>query len=185
LLFRKYLGELEQKRGLRVARVDFKHKGQGWRHAQTRIYFGGGATYDDPNGSSTFMKAFLGNLCLRSSCHDCFAKEGVYADLLIGDYWGIDKALPGFADDKGVSVVLTMSDKGRAALSGVSDQLQLRETPFAEAWRYNPALVRSSPYNPRREDFLARLPDEPLAELVNSLLPQPTARDKIRKLLKG
>jgi polysaccharide pyruvyl transferase WcaK-like protein/coenzyme F420-reducing hydrogenase beta subunit len=183
LLFNKYISEIEKKQGQKALYVDFKYKGLGWRRAQTRIHFSGGVFYDDLNRESAFMQAFLGNLCLRLSCHDCYAKGGAYADLLIGDYWGIEKVLPGFGDDKGVSVVLAMSNKGRSALLGISNQLQLQETTFADAWRYNPAIVRSMPYNARRQDFLNQLNDKPLAELVNSLLPQPKGLDKLKRRL--
>lgn len=184
LLFSKYIDEIEKKRGHKAIQVDFKHKGQGWRRAQTRVYFGGGMTFDDLNSESLFMRAFLGNLCLRLSCHDCRAKEGAYADLLIADYWGIEKILPGFSDDKGVSVVLPLSGKGHAALEGIGGQLELRETTFEDTWRYNPAIVRSAPYNSRRPDFFARINDLSLNELANSLLPQPTGKDKLKRRLK-
>jgi polysaccharide pyruvyl transferase WcaK-like protein/coenzyme F420-reducing hydrogenase beta subunit len=184
LLFSKYLAEIEKNWGAKALHVDFKHKGQGWRRSQTRVHFYGGLTVDDPNHESVFMRAFLGNLCLRLSCHDCRAKEGVYADLLIGDYWGIEKISPDFGDDKGVSVVLTISDKGRAVLSGISDQLQLEETTYDDAWRYNPAIVRSAPYNKRRQDFFDQLNDKPLAELVASLVPKPSGLDKMKRRLR-
>ena len=184
LAFRKYIGELENRRGLRAVHVDFKQKEHGWQNAQTRIHFGGGGYTDQPNRQSAYMRAFLGNLCLRPSCHDCVAKQGCYADLLIGDYWGIEKILPDFADDMGVSVVLTLSEKGRAALKGIGKQLRLRQTSFADAWHYNPAIVRSAPDNARRQDFFAQLNDTPLTTLVNKLLPPPTGLEKLKRRVK-
>ncbi|MCL1816551.1 MAG: polysaccharide pyruvyl transferase family protein [Clostridiales bacterium] len=183
LLFNKYISEIEKKRGTKVLHVDFKNKSRGWRHAQTRLHFSGDNSFDDPNKDSAFMRAFLGNLCLRHSCHDCRVKNGAYADLLIGDYWGIEKTLPNFGDDKGISVVLSMSEKGRAALSGISDHIHMQETPFNDAWRFNPALVCSTPYNSKRQDFFAQLNNEPLADLVNHLLPQPTHIQKLKQRL--
>lgn len=189
LAFRKYIGELEDQRGLRAVHVDFENKEKGWQNIHTRIHFGGGGFFDEPNRQSAYMRAFLGNLCLRPSCHDCVAKQGPYADLLIGDYRGIEKIMPDFADDLGVSLALTISDKGRAALKGVGNQLRLRQTSFADARRYNPDIISSAPYNVRRQDFFAHLNDKPLATLVNSLLPAPTGmyklRRRIKKLLRG
>lgn len=184
LAFKKYISELEKKQGLRAVNVDFKHKQNGWANTQTRVHFGGGSHYDEPNRASAYMKAFLNNLCTRPSCHDCFAKTANYADLLIGDYWGIEKIHPEFVDDLGVSVVLTLSDKGRAALKGIANQLHLQPTSFADAWRYNTAIVHSSPYNQRRGEFFTALADKPLKELVDSLIPQPTQTDRLKRRLK-
>ncbi|MCL1975041.1 MAG: polysaccharide pyruvyl transferase family protein [Firmicutes bacterium] len=183
LLFSKYIDEIEKKKNLKAHYVDFKYKGQGLRNMQIRVHLNGGVFFEESSSESAFMRAFLANLCLRHSCHDCVAKQGDYADLLIGDYWGINKILPGFSDDKGVSVVLVMSEKGQAALMGIKDQLELHETALPDAWAYNPAIIDSAPYNTRRKDFFNRLDKAPLEEVVNSLIGKPAGMQKLLRRL--
>ena len=71
--------------------------------------------YDNP-----FMKGFLRNVYLRPSCYRCKCKNGVsHSDLTIGDFWGIDRISKEFDDDKGVSMLLILSDKGESVIQSI------------------------------------------------------------------
>ncbi len=65
--------------------------------------------YDNP-----FMKGFLADVYLRPSCYRCKCKNGVsHSDLTIGDFWGISQLIPDFDDNKGISLLLINTDKGK------------------------------------------------------------------------
>ena len=106
----------------------------------------------DIHYNNVYMKGFLSNLYLRPSCHDCKCKDGKHhSDISLGDFWGIDKFNPSFDDDKGVSLVLINTPKGKEFLQKVK----------MEKWESSYALVRRvnggfSPYawlNPKRALF--------------------------------
>ena len=59
-----------------------------------------------------YMRCFTGDICLRECCYKCNFKGEMNTDLLIGDFWGIDRVCPEMTDEKGVSLVITMSEKG-------------------------------------------------------------------------
>ena len=57
---------------------------------------------------------FYSHKTLRPSCYYCkFKKITRTGDITLADYWGIDKAIPGFNDNKGVSLVLVNTEKGQ------------------------------------------------------------------------
>ena len=86
-----------------------------------------------------YMKAFLQNLILRPSCYACVAKDGrSMSDITIADFWGIGNSHPDFDDDKGCGLLLLHTERGRAALSALSDALSLLPVTLKDATASNP-----------------------------------------------
>lgn len=70
-----------------------------------------------------FMKAFNNELISRPSCFKCPAKDGKSgSDLTLADFWGIDNVAPEFNDQKGVSLLIVHTDKGRESISDLDTQ---------------------------------------------------------------
>lgn len=91
---------------------------------------------------NVFIKGFLKDIYLRPSCYDCPSKclkSG--ADISLGDFWGIQRYLPDFDDDKGVSLVMINSIKGAEYFN--SPKLLNIETSYEQALSGNSAIERS------------------------------------------
>ena len=74
-----------------------------------------------------FMQLFLKNICLRPSCHSCqFKTLERPSDITLGDCWGIERHTPEMDDDKGVSVVLTHTEKGNALFRKIQSDVEWR-----------------------------------------------------------
>lgn len=70
--------------------------------------------FNESHTQNLFMRGFLNNLYLRPSCYNCPARNGRSgSDILLGDFWGILRRYPDFYDSKGVSLVLTYTEKGK------------------------------------------------------------------------
>lgn len=111
----KYLQWQEQRHRAKCVHVNFRNKViYGWdAHVET-------ITMQRPNGkiivvnSEVFKTLFYRHECIRPACYKCPYKDIHHpADITIADYWGIDKAVPGFNDNKGVSLVLINTDQGK------------------------------------------------------------------------
>lgn len=88
------------------------------------------------------MGAFLQNLILRPSCYACPAKGGRSgSDITLGDFWGIENVLPDFDDDKGVSLVMAQTAKGRESLAEL--EMDCRTVDYAKAISCNPSAAQS------------------------------------------
>ena len=93
------------------------------------------------------MKGFLKNYTLRESCFDCkFKNFKVNSDITLGDYWGIqyihndnEKLL----DNKGVSLVMINTIKGKKLFNETQKYIYLKETDITEASKWNTAIIKS------------------------------------------
>ena len=75
----------------------------------------------------------------------------------MADFWGVHNILPEFDDDKGTSLVLVNSDKGKEIFSLIVDQIKYEKVDIGEAISYNSAAVKSAVENPKREYFFMDL----------------------------
>ena len=102
------------------------------------------------------MQAFLQDLCLRPSCYDCpFRKTARKSDITLADFWGIGSVLKDFDDDRGTSLLLVHSEKGKRLFDRMKVNAEIAEVPFQESVAQNPAYWRSVARPQNREAFLA------------------------------
>ena len=60
-----------------------------------------------------YYKSFIEGNTYRECCYNCkYANTNRVGDITIGDFWGIEKEIPAFYDDKGVSVIIINNNKG-------------------------------------------------------------------------
>lgn len=162
LLWRRWLGYVENHAGGGVYEVNFRSKTTGWS-SYSVVYRYIAENDDVPHFLSHvftqdwYMKAFLSNASLRSSCFICPFKRRCGSDLTVGDYWGIQKQHPEASIEGGVSAVVCSTCKGLDALLGVSDSVDLGESSFDKVASRNPAFMHPvRPYK-KRLSFLGDL----------------------------
>lgn len=194
-VWRTYIDYRSQKEnnGIRPIKINMRSKVSGWSRYgySTEFDYGNGKTSCIHNSQDLFMKAFISNICLRNSCSNCKAK-GVErcTDFTLGDYWGIWNQHPEFDDNKGTSIVLVHSQKGREILNQLSDKLECLEVDIEDAYRENKSLIDSSPAHPNRDEFLSQVTADNFEDLVRKYLSQEIAQksgllQKIKRKLKG
>lgn len=135
----------------------FRSKKNGWGLYYYYYYFRNGKKREvcDPGDCDPYYAAFLRGETYRECCYSCpFSRRERVTDFTIGDYWGIESSHPGFFDSKGVSVLLTSTEKGthwfeeKAAGGCLSI-----ESDFASAARENHNL-NAPTVRPRSRDRL-------------------------------
>lgn len=73
---------------------------------------------DESLTKNLYLVTFLKNLDLRPSCKKCPAKSGKCgSDITLADYWKVDMFHPEMDDDKGTSLVLINTEKGKVNIS--------------------------------------------------------------------
>ena len=75
------------------------------------------------------------------------------ADIIIGDFWGIENVFPQMDDDKGISAVILNSTKGKAIFQKIQEKMEYQETTFEDILNANPVLTASVDYTKNREKF--------------------------------
>ncbi len=137
-----YLKTLSEKYGSYPAALTFKSKRTGWHCASVEIEFENGKVYRNIKDKDPFMRAFLKNYILRESCYGCrFAGGSRQGDLTLGDFWGYRAGLSSFKDDdRGISLVMLNSEKGKKIFSEIKTQTVITEKSFGDALPGNLAL---------------------------------------------
>lgn len=124
----KLLRCLAEKEKKEIVAVDFRNKKDfGWAdHVET-------ITLRDQKREyrihmRVFKTLFYEHYILRPSCHSCPNKSLERSgDLTLADFWGIDKAVPEFNDNQGVSFVLVNTLSGKELLSDAANMLEIKE----------------------------------------------------------
>lgn len=191
LLWRKWLEYVSSSTGETITAVNFRCKDAGWRSFSVHYVAGTGDGVEKTCQKTVFrddwyMGAFLRNASLRDSCFSCSAKRTAGSDITLGDYWGIELAHPEVNDDdRGVSAVLTNTDKGERALKAVLGRVKWGESSFAQIVDGNVPLVHSVKPDPVRNAFLQALSDGmPMEEMVRTWTFQTSMARKVAKKLK-
>lgn len=108
------MNEPENEYTSNASRVSFRNKSTGWKDYLIAIDFGNNKNYKKPHSQDDFILLFLNNICLRPSCYDCKFKDmNRPSDITLGDAWGVQNHSPEMYDDRGTSVVLLHTDKGK------------------------------------------------------------------------
>ena len=134
-VWKDYLEWQEKKNDAKCIEVNFRNKvDYGWpAHIETLIL-------EKSNGkkkrvdSRIYTDLFYSHNILRVSCSKCPYKSVNHpGDITIADYWGINKAAPGFNDNKGVSLVIVNTEKGMKIFKTVTELLDIRETKIEDS----------------------------------------------------
>ncbi|MBP2658715.1 MAG: dehydrogenase subunit, partial [Firmicutes bacterium] len=95
----------------------------------------------------------------RPSCYHCsFKTLARQSDITLADFWGIENILPSLDDDKGTSLILVNSDKGKEIFLAAADKMEYKKIDIDQAIVYNSAAIKSVAYNPQRDKFFRDLP---------------------------
>lgn len=178
-VFEKYIKELEKEESAIVETSRFRDKRMGWRlfsmTSSLNTISGDCFQFSKTHREDKFMRVFLQNICLNSSCADC--RYGILpriADLTLGDYWGVSKYHPEMDDDKGTSVVLLNTEHGVDLFNSISDKINQCESKVEFAIAGNPCIVRSSTPHLKRSKFFANLDKYTLDQLIKIYCPFPS-----------
>lgn len=99
-----------------ITKINFKDKETtGWHDSNLTICGGKSKILIREGARKNFyLQMFYRNLILRPACHICsysnFRRSG---DITLGDCWGIEKCYPRFDDNKGISLLMCNTDKGK------------------------------------------------------------------------
>lgn len=183
-VFEKYIKELEKEESAIVETSRFRDKRKGWRlfsmTSSLNTISGDCFQFSKTLREDKFMRVFLQNICLNSSCADChYGKLPRIADITLGDYWGVSKYHPEMDDDKGTSVVLLNTEHGVDLFNSISDKINQCESKVEYAIAGNPCIVRSSKQHPKRFDFFADLDKYTLNDLIKKYCPYPSLINRI------
>ena len=183
MVWRRYL--LDKTKNINeIENINFRNKIQsGWKNYCFSITMKQSKkSIIEPHLKNDWMNGFLHHVYIRPSCSSCPAKSfSSKSDISIGDYWGIQNILPKFDDDKGVSLVFVLSEKGNEFFSKI--KAETIETNYQDALIGNPIIIKSINLHPKRNNFYKSLQKSPNTVSVIRKYSKLPLRDRYRSSL--
>ncbi|MBO5408666.1 MAG: Coenzyme F420 hydrogenase/dehydrogenase, beta subunit C-terminal domain [Clostridia bacterium] len=140
-----YLKELEQNYKSKVIAVNFRDKSEGWSKYRLRILFANGKQYVKTKDRDIYMCGFLQNITLEKSCFSChFKGNNIESDIILGDFWGVERVAPKLCNYDGTSLVIVRSEKGFQAVEAKLSGVKYAEVDLPSAVDNNSSLFCSA-----------------------------------------
>ena len=187
--WRKYIDDNQKRHNAKLNKYYFRNKDNGWKVYTVK------QMYMDNQGESSlfnkdsFMQLFLGEVCLRPSCHNCRFKDiRRPSDITLGDCWGVQNYMPEMDDDKGTSVVIAHTKKGVNILNSVKNNLVIKKAKLDRALPPSADSRKSVLPHKNREIFFKQLNEgksvDELAILVKDRFKKPNIIKRIKRKAK-
>ena len=138
MIWNDHLKHLEIDKGIKVINYSFRSKMLGWHsHTEVAEFENGKKEYLTLN-MQRYKLLYHSNYILRPSCYNCvFANYDRLSDITLGDFWGIDRVMPDYDDNKGISLVLINSHKGKILFDHVKEKVEYRISSKSECVQPN------------------------------------------------
>ena len=183
-LWGNYVRFRERHAGATACRTFFRHKKHGWKKYEVLFKFTNNTSYEQILYKDLFMQMFLQNLCLRPSCYACsFKKENRESDMTLADFWGCGNICPDLDDDKGLSMILIHSEKGKGIFDSIKANMCFREVPIQAALKGNIAVTESCKKPPNREQFITAIDAMEFDILGKRYLKKASFKERLRRAM--
>ncbi len=126
--------------------IIFRDKNKGWEtKSDFLVKKGEREVFRESFYKNPYSFFFAQNYSLRHICYECPFKNGYRrSDVTVADLWGIADILPnGSYDDKGTSLLIINSQKGKQLFENISDSIWAREISYSKAIENNMMALRS------------------------------------------
>ena len=179
-VFAKYIKALEKKEGSKVKRYSFRAKANGWANLKPIVEYENGKQEEEV----TFLTAFLRAIANRPCCYDCkFTRPYNFADITLGDFWGVDKLtnIKDFSD--GTSLVLLNTDKGKEFFKDIQSLKLYKIEKTIDVFKYN-HKTPDKPHRNRTKFFnkLDDITDENMLKYMNKMSSERLVRRIINRI---
>lgn len=180
-VFNKYINKLSKKYNDKVINFQFRTKKKWfwmWEKFLTSITFSSKSKkitlYD------SFTLAFLKRLILRPVCEHCiYANKNRVGDIVIGDFWGIETIDKSLYTNRGVSLCLPITDKGKHIMKLMSTYMNIKEFKTVDVLALNKPLYTVTKHHSRRNEFFSNYLNIGIVNSINSIIHQPSGIKKI------
>lgn len=143
-----------------ISLINFRNKTEnGWNNYSLEIKDKEGRNYIlEGSKENLYMRGFLQDLFCRPSCSNCASRcFATKSDIMIGDFWNVESyhAESKYNDNKGVSLCMSLTEKGEDLIKHIDDNGEFLNVPFyeAELEASHICIVKSNPPHRLRRVF--------------------------------
>lgn len=170
---KKYLDYHRKAAGSEIVSLKFREKYYGYGFSTMMIGFENGMCYRAGMESDIFLRSFFLDLNIRESCLSCKFKTVERAsDFTLFDGWHIRKYDSEMDDDKGTTLCIVQSEKGRKIFEEIGDSMSVAEVPLEIGIGLDGSMITKcvSP-NSRRDEFFKDMNNLTVPEMQNKYYP--------------
>lgn len=179
-VWKMYLEDMERIYKDNIINCNFRFKGNGWKKFEMYLKFGS-KEYSKWFNLDAYGKSFINNMFLRTCCYDCRFKEKTReGDITLGDFWKVSAKYD--FDDKGCSLVICSTDKGKEFFGFIKDNVFFDNAKIEDAYPGNYALYKSSSYYKKRNDAFEMLNKKGFINTLNYYMGDTIIHKIMRKL---
>lgn len=176
-LWKEYAKSLERKHNGKITYLTFRDKRNGWTVPTAYCTIN-----DKEVRIADYVNIFYSRCAYRPSCHVCpFDTTERKVDITIGDFWHIDKTIPDFYDEAGISVFLLHTNRGRELFDKIRPTIDYRKSNTTECWQLN--LESPTPVSPNRDEFWKDYHDKGI-NYISKKYGSISMKLKIKKMIK-
>lgn len=163
MVFEEFLKYIEEKENKKIKEFIFRDKSFGWStHLETCVFEDGSKLT-----TGIFKDLFYSHNILRPSCFKCnYANTNRPADISIADFWGIDKINPEFYDEKGISLAIINTEKGKVLFEKVKQDMDIIECLLEDCIKYSTMLNAPTAEPITREEFWEDYKNKSFEEII-------------------
>lgn len=169
-IFDQYLDEIGKSN---IKSYSFRHKSdKGKIDTRTAQLLYKDGTEDVLNiHNDAFLKGYYGRLFYRISCGSCkFARIERISDITLGDAWHIENVYPKWDSEKGVSMILINTEKGKNIFEKCKKYMDLESIEIKWAEQANQQLRKPTQMHPGRDKFFKLYKDIGVKKSVNKAM---------------
>ena len=182
-VFDRFIAELNEKKNDRATSICWRDKRNGWGPNHISIRFASGKELITTSRENPYQTGFLDDLYLRPSCYACKdARLPRVSDIALADFWGYQGKLLEGNKNRGLSIVITSSEKGNFLFEQIRSKL-VYEPALKETVMEKSRCTHSAPMkNHYREKFFKEFHSgRSFASLTKKYIHLPFAKKMARK----
>lgn len=187
-IWKKYLEAREKEAEASAKRVSFRKKTDNKSGYSLYIEFENGKVFEESARDNFYLRGFVNNLFLRRSCHSCaFKNQNYESDLTLADFWGSENVFGKDEAQKGVSLMVLRTEKGKKAAEEIKTRAVLKTVDEKSAFKHNPSYYAPSAKNPLSDGFMKKAATKDIDKLLygycsSAMLPR--IGRKLRRIFK-
>lgn len=165
--YKKYISEMENHYSSSVKSINMRSKKNNWMNSYMSIGFCNGKKYCKPLSADDF--GIISHKIFRESCYHCnFKVKNSAADLIIGDFWGVEFVNRKKINPHGTSCSICLTEKGLNTIKEI--QGRVSEAEYEKVIKTNGAIVNSANKCPNYDRYIQLFEEgKNLNEICNSL----------------
>ena len=184
-VWQKYKSDIEKKYNSKMIKANFRNKEISWESPLAVYEFENGKISKNMSfNSDEYVVAFLEGLMYRESCYNCQYKgNGHNADIIIGDLWGATKEQKEMSKNKGISLVIINTEKGKEILEKINDTVVIENVDKNRAIENNKLLMQPIKKHENKIKFYNKIDKMKISKNFRNNLNKTILKGKLKNYL--